>query len=213
MKTHSSKSIILGHKNFGELDKLIFLYNEELGKIKVIAKGARKITSKFTGHLESLSIAETSLYFGPKNIILTEIDPIKSYKNIRTDYQKLSCALQIAEISNQLIYENQKIEHLIELFEEALHQIDTSNKPQLTAIYYIIKLLDQTGFIPNFKENQSSIKKKYLKFLHYTQTQSLEAITKISLSNEEENDIKNILTRIIEYQTNFAPKSLISSMT
>ena len=208
MKTHSSISIILGHKNFSELDKLVFLYNDTLGKIKVIAKGSRKINSKFTGHLETLNMAETSLYFGPKNIILTEIETINSFKNIREDFQKLSCALQISEISNNLLYENQKIENLTQLFYESMTQINNNEKPQLTAIYYIIKILDQTGLIPNFKEINSSIKEKYLKFFHYIQNESLKNISKISLSHVEEDEIKNLLVRIIEYQTNTSPKSL-----
>ena len=41
MKTATLKCIILGHKNFSDKDKLVFLYNEELGKLRVIAKGAR----------------------------------------------------------------------------------------------------------------------------------------------------------------------------
>ena len=120
MKSQSSTCIIIGHKNLGESDKVIHLYSEEFGKIRVIAKGARKITSKFTGHLETLNICNVLIYFGPKNIILNEINTLKNFKEIREDLEKLKCALIISEVVNQLVYENQKIENLIQLIEENL---------------------------------------------------------------------------------------------
>ena len=73
MRNISEKCVILGHKNFNESDKLVFLYSDKFGRIKAIAKGARKITSKFTGHLETLNICFVTLYFGPRNIIITEL--------------------------------------------------------------------------------------------------------------------------------------------
>lgn len=208
MKTHSSISIILGHKNLGEMDKSIFLYNEELGKIKVIAKGSRKLTSKFTGHLETLNFCETSLYFGPRNIILTEIETLANFKETRQNLHKLNCALQVAEITNRLLYENQKVDNLMTLLKETLTHINSSSKPQLAAIYYIIKFLDKLGFIPDFKEINSSIANKYRKFLHFTQNQPLSQVQKIALQKDEEREIKELITRVIQYHTQITPQSL-----
>jgi len=71
MKRATTIAIVLGSKNFMESDKIVHLYSEDLGKIRAIAKGARRITSKFVGHLETLNLVTASLYFGPKNTILT----------------------------------------------------------------------------------------------------------------------------------------------
>lgn len=147
MKSQSVKCIILGHKDLVEYDKFIFLYTEEFGKIKVVAKGARKITSKFTGHLETLNFAIAEIYFGPKNIILKEIITVKNFKKIRDNLERLESALQIAEITNQIIYENQKIENLFELLNDAMINLSISDKPVLIAQNYIIKILNRSGMI------------------------------------------------------------------
>lgn len=197
MKNLTVNCIIFGHKDFTENDKLVFLYTEKLGKIKVIAKGARKITSKFTGHLETLNFANAEIYFGPKNIILKEIITLKNFKKIRENFEKLSAALKIAEISNQILYENQQIDNLISLLTKALQQLSISNKPMLTAQSYIIKILDQAGMIPDFKNLKSKLEQKYLKFFHYLKTQPFTNIEKISLEKNEIIIINKAMEKLI----------------
>ena len=65
---------------------------------------------------------------------------------------------------------------------------------------FIIKILDKIGLIPDFKTINSSLPKKYLKFLHFIKTQSPNEIDKISLSKMEEEKIRDLIKNIIEYQ-------------
>lgn len=208
MKSQSINCVILGHRNFGESDKLIFLYSEEFGKLKLIAKGARKINSKFTGHLETLNFAEAEIYFGPRNIILTEINTIQSFRKIREDLEKLKSALQIAEITEKTIYENQEVPNLIPLLKLTLKHLVESKAPNTISYSFIIKFLDLLGMIPDFKSLQSNLPEKYLKFLNFVKEEPYSKIEKIVTSQEEEQKIKEILQKIIEFQTDNPLKSL-----
>lgn len=199
MKTLSTTCIILGHKNFGEADKLIYLYIKELGKIKAIARGARKITSKFAGHLETTNFCKISLYFGPKNTIITEISSFKNFKTLRENLDKLNCALKIAEISNRVLMENQQLENLSELLETNLDHLAISQKPELITYSYLLKILDLAGLIPDFKSINTNMETKYLKFLNFIKTNSLKHIEKIKLENEEKQELDKIFDRIIQY--------------
>lgn len=211
MRTHTAKCIILGHKNLSENDKFVFLYNEELGKIKAVAKGARKLTSKFTGHLETLNICIATLYFSPKNIILTEISTTENFCKVRENLDRLSSALQIAEITDKVLYEHQTLENLIKLIEKTILHLATTKKPLLIAIAYIIKLLDKIGIIPDFKEIQSefNLEKKYRQFFEYLKTKSLSDIEKIALTQDEALHIKNFVRQIIENETDKTFKSFL----
>lgn len=203
MKNFSTLAIILGHKNFGEADKLIFLYSQELGKIKVIAKGSRRINSKFSGHLETLNIVEALLYFGPKNIILTEINTVKNFSKLaQSDLEKIMYSLQIAEITNKLIYENQNLNNLMELIENTLDHLQNCNKHRLITQSYIIKLLDKIGYIPDFTQINTKMEEKYLRFFNFIQKESLNKIAKIKLSKEEENKIQTITSKLLQTATN-----------
>ncbi|MFA7685267.1 MAG: DNA repair protein RecO [Candidatus Gracilibacteria bacterium] len=211
MRKITTKCIVLGHKDLSENDKFVFLYNDEFGKIKAVAKGARKITSKFTGHLETLNICTIELYFGPKNILITEITTDENFRNVKENLETLSSALQIAEITDKLLYENQTLENLIKLIEKTIFHLGTTKKPLLISIAYIIKLLDRIGIIPDFKaiENEFNLEGKYRKFFEYLKTKSLTEIEKISLTKEETFHIKNFLNRIIEQETGKTFKSFL----
>jgi len=194
-----------------ENDKLIFLYNENLGKFKAVARGARKITSKFTGHLETLNICTTELYAGPKNILITEISTDENFRKVRENLDKLSSALQIAEITDKLLYEHQTLDNLIKLIEKTIYHLSTSKKPLLIGIAYIVKLLDKIGLIPDFKakENEFNLERRYRKFFEYIKTKTLTEIEKISLTKKETSLTKNFLKKIIEEETGKTFKSFL----
>jgi recombinational DNA repair protein (RecF pathway) len=61
MKEYFTEALVLDEEDAGELDKLICLYTEKLGKAVARAKSARKITSKLAGHLQSLNFIKTRL--------------------------------------------------------------------------------------------------------------------------------------------------------
>jgi DNA repair protein RecO (recombination protein O) len=199
MKSTNVNCVILGHRDFTENDKVIFMYTEEFGKIKVIAKGGRKITSKFTGHLETLNFAMAEIYFGPRNIILKEIATIKNFKKIRDSLESLTAAIQIAEITNQILYENQKLDNLMELLTDTLQQLSITEKPALTSQAYVIKILDQSGLIPDFKTIASSLEYKYLKFFNFLKMQPLNAIDKIALSEKESETIDQLIKKMMNF--------------
>lgn len=202
MKNALVKCVILGHKNFGEADKLIFLYSDELGKTKAIAKGARKITSKFTGHLETMNICFITLYFGPRNTIITEVAQDENSRKIKENMETLTGALQIAEITTQLLPEDQPLDNLLKLIEKTLHHLTETKKPELIAIAYIVKILDKTGLLPDFKTTKVDLATKYLKFLEYLKKGSLTEIERINLTKSEQKHITEFLKRWIEQETN-----------
>ncbi len=197
MKNTNTKAIILGHKNFGQYDKLLFLYSEELGKIKCIAKGARKISSKFTGHLETMNLVNVSLYFGPRNIILREITTEKALKEIRENYEKIKEILEIAKITNEMIFENQTLKDLNILIDNTIEQLKKTRKPKQITQGYQIKLLDKMGLIPDFKNIEAKVDIKYLKFLNFLKEYPLSEIEKVKLEKHEETNINKIIDKLM----------------
>lgn len=209
MKNATADAIILGNKNFGETDKLVFLYCKGLGKIKAIAKGARKITSKFTGHLITLNFCRVSLYFGPRNIILTEIISLtQKTERIKNELNHLQAGLRIAEITNKMLHENEEVPDLEKLLKHTLYHLKNSQKPELISLAYIIKLLEKQGLMPEFRELKTKIQEKYLKFFNYIITQNYGKIEKIALKKTEKAHIENIILKLIQLSLDLNLSSL-----
>ena len=186
MRTVTTNCVILGTKTFTENDKLVFMYSEDLGKIKVIAKGAKKLLSKFTGHLETLNSVTAVLYKGPRNIILTEISIQKNYFKSVKSLEKIRNALKIAEITNKILYEEQKLQGLMALLIETLEIFTSTKKSALITLAYIIKLLDKAGFIGESKDFLKELKDKPLK-----------EIEKITLKKDDKKQIERFITKTI----------------
>ena len=199
MRSKNTAGVILGHKNINEADKLVFLYTENFGKIIAIAKGARKITSKFTGHLETLNFVKVELYFGGKYTLVKEIETIKNFKEIRDDLEKLRNTLKVAEITNKLTYENEQIPNLTQLLENCIKLICSTKRPHVVIQSYTIKILNQIGVIPDFKEINTVLEKKYFKYLNFIKTKPLEESEKIHLSLEEEKNVDKIIKKLLQY--------------
>jgi DNA repair protein RecO (recombination protein O) len=198
MRTSNTKLIVLGHRNIKEADKLLFVYSEEHGKLKLVAKGARRHKSKFLGHTQTLNIADASLYFGPHTTLLTEIKTLTSPKKINENMIKTICALQIAEITEKCVLENQKIEGLFNLLETTLKNLNKSHKSRLIVTTYTVKFLHLLGLLPDFKEVRTQLPEKYKKFFEYVKLENFDKLLKIALNEQDENIIQDITKRLIE---------------
>jgi len=54
-------AVVLRHSDYGEADRLLTLYTRQRGKMRVIAKGARKIASRKAGHIEPFTHVKLQL--------------------------------------------------------------------------------------------------------------------------------------------------------
>lgn len=61
MTEYFTSALVLDTEDSAELDKTIYLYTKELGKVVAKAKSIRKITSKLAGHLQPLNFVRVRL--------------------------------------------------------------------------------------------------------------------------------------------------------
>jgi len=203
MKSKTTTAIVLGQKKFGENDKLVFLYTKDFGKLMTVVRGARKMTSKFTGHLETLNSCDVTLYFGPGNILITEILSSKSLLKDDTNFLQLKTGIQIAEVTNRLLEENHAIDGLSNLLETSIMQLKKTEKPEIVLTCYIIKLLDMLGLMPEFNTGtRFKMEEKYVKYFNYAKLNPMHMLDNINLKTEETQFITKILKDYIEEEVN-----------
>ena len=56
MPLYKTKAVILKSQRWGEADRIVTCYTEQVGKVRAIARGARRMKSRFGSALETLSI-------------------------------------------------------------------------------------------------------------------------------------------------------------
>lgn len=121
-----------------------------MGKIDVIAKGARKAGSRLAGSSDPLVVAKFSLATGKKNIFITQTQPMSSFRGLRTDYERLSFALALCELYSAVVPWEEPFEEAYDLLTKSLKTLEDHEKPVVALVWNELQLLSLTGFLPAF---------------------------------------------------------------
>jgi len=143
--TYKTEGIILKRRNFGEADKILTIFTKHYGKIKVIAKGIRKITSKKAGTLELFNHCKLILAKGRDLDIVTEAQVINNFSSWRRNLNKVGFAWYFCELVDKLTAEGQLNKDIFELLKNYLENINQKDTPQLIRSFEE-HLLNKLGF-------------------------------------------------------------------
>jgi DNA repair protein RecO (recombination protein O) len=146
-------AIILRHADWGEADRLITLYSREQGKLRAVAKGARKITSRKAGHLEPFTHVKLQLSRGRDLFIITQADTIDAYLPLRETLVLTGNSFYVVELLDRFVYEDEGPNPtLFRLLADTLERLAEKEDPWLAVRYYEMRLLDFLGFRPQLFE-------------------------------------------------------------
>ncbi len=147
------EAVVLRHFDWGEADRLLTLYTRERGKVRAIAKGARKVKSRKAGHLEPFTRVTLQLARGRDLLIVTQAETIDAYQPLREDLVKTGYASYLAELLDRFTYEEESENYnIFRLLTESLSRIAFEADPWLAIRYYEVRLLDHLGFRPQLFE-------------------------------------------------------------
>jgi DNA repair protein RecO (recombination protein O) len=150
-RTYTLNAFILKRKNYHEADKIITVFSQEKGRVTLIAKGIRKISSRRAGTLELFNNAILQIAKSRGDIdIITEVSLNTSYSSFSQDFEKTNIAYQLTELVDKFTFENQENLELFELLQKAFDfikktQID-KNKVNAISTRFKIRILELLGF-------------------------------------------------------------------
>ena len=117
------EGIVIKRKNFGETDKIITVFTRNQGKIRLIAKGIRKISSRRASHIELFKHVKITYNKFKALFVLTDALSMDEYNFSDKNLNKLAYAYYLSEIIDQLVPESQPMEDIFELFKKSLKEI------------------------------------------------------------------------------------------
>lgn len=89
MNSRQTNGIVLNRINFGEADRILTIITPDHGKLRLMAKGVRRVKSKLAGGIELFSISEISFIAGKRDIgTLVSTRLVTHYGNIVTDINR-----------------------------------------------------------------------------------------------------------------------------
>jgi len=152
IRSYRTQAIVLGHKDYGEADRILKIFTFEKGKITVIAKGVRRIRSRKAGHLEPFTRVNLQLAKGRNMDIVTQAETVDNYAGLRTDLQRVGYASYVVEVLDRFTYEEGQNIAIFRLLANTLKRVESHPMPATVAHYYELRLLDLVGFRPQLFE-------------------------------------------------------------
>ncbi len=136
--------------NLGEADRLLTLYSREFGKLKAVAKGARKPQSRKTGHVDLFMRTQFLLARGKGIPIITQAEMVEGYPALRENLIQMTHASYMAELVDKFTVEDDPNRPLYRLLSDGLGWCVLGDQLPLATRFYELHLLSLTGFQPQF---------------------------------------------------------------
>jgi len=121
---YKTEAVVLDRKDFGEADRLLTLYTPGLGKVRAIAKGARRTTSRLSGHIELFTHTYLFLASGRNLDIITQSQLIHSHERLREDLWRAALGFHVLELVNHFSEERLENPGLWEALLGVLRRLD-----------------------------------------------------------------------------------------
>ena len=156
--TYNTRAIILDRVDFREADSRIICYSEDKGKLELVARGAKKLKSKSSGHIEPLTLSRLMVVQGKDmNYAGTAIGE-DFYANIKGDLDKILVARQALALVERMTREGEVDGHaeIFNLLKDFLDNLESSVIPAQSGIRIINA--GESTLDSRLRGNDSSIK-------------------------------------------------------
>lgn len=234
MKIESFEGIILTETNYSESSKILNVLTNDRGIIGVMSKGCRNVKSKLRGVSRKLIYGTFHVYYKNEGLsTLISVDLINSFSKTMMDLEKISFALYLLDLSNQVVKQNDDNE-IFTLLKDVLLKIEEGLNPFVLTNIMELKLLDYLGVRPsidacsicggdkgivtlsadaggyvcrNCFSNEGYVLEKTIKMIRMYYYVDVKNITKLDVSSEVVNEINRFLDMYYERYTGLYLKS------
>jgi len=159
MKQIVTTGIVLSRTDFGEADRILTILTPDQGRIRVIAKGVRKIKSKLAGGIELFSVSQITFIQGKSEIytlVSTRLE--QHFGHITTDIERTMFGYEVLKRLNRSVEDNAEREYFT-LLSHTLIVLDQLDVPQpAIELWLSAQLLKLAGHSPNLTTDNSGQK-------------------------------------------------------
>ncbi len=150
MPLYKEQGIVLGAVKLAEADKIVTILTQGSGKVRAVAKGIRRTTSRFGGRLEPFTHVDLMLYQGRNLDTITQAVILTTFPTVREDFAAYSAGETMLEAADKVAEEHEGNVRLFLLLLQGLRALETRPAdPAATAEAFLLRLLALSGFAPS----------------------------------------------------------------
>ncbi|MBU4285148.1 DNA repair protein RecO [Patescibacteria group bacterium] len=145
-----TEAIILKSVDSNEVDRLLTIYSEKLGKINIFAKGVKRLESKLRYSIEVITYVQMILVEGKNFLILKDAVLIDQFLNIKKDLEKIKIAKKLADLINEAIVGEERDEDIWKLVLGTFKDLNCADSASIKTLAdkFEKKLISLLGYNP-----------------------------------------------------------------
>ncbi|HXN06815.1 MAG TPA: DNA repair protein RecO [Nitrospiria bacterium] len=143
-----TEAIVINSLKLGEADKLITFYTEKKGKVKAVARGARKLKNRFGSSLEPFSHVRLIVFEKKRTILgrIVQSDIIGSFQRLRENYLHILNASHLCRLISVFSPEEDPSPTGFRLLLCALEEVKRGGASSALINLYQFKFLSYSGY-------------------------------------------------------------------
>ena len=158
MPARMSESFILQTYPFREADLVVSFFTRDQGKLRGVARRARRPKSTFGSGLERLSYATVS-YYQKENrelVSLNSCELVQSQFNLASNFESSVALDYLAEVTEQLLPPNETNERHFRLLIAVLNYLHAGGSLWTAVTYFALWSVRLAGFLPDLHVSTES---------------------------------------------------------
>lgn len=146
----SSEAFLLRKIEYGEADYIVSLFTRDFGKIRGIAKNAKKSRRRFGGRLEPFIHLRVRFREKPGGMrFIEDAETIRAFSGLMKDVEPFMWGSFILENVDVLLPEEEPNGDIFELLVHTLSALDSGKSPIPSTLGFQLSLLSLSGYKPN----------------------------------------------------------------
>ena len=155
MPTYRDEAVVLRTHKLGEADRIVTVLSRRHGKVRAVAKGVRKTSSKFGARLEPFSQVDLQFATGRTLDVITQAETIRAHSaSLGRDYPGFTAGQVMVEAADRLVVEeNEPAPRQYLLLAGALTALtcgttDGPRPPAMLMDSYLLRAVAIAGYAP-----------------------------------------------------------------
>jgi DNA repair protein RecO (recombination protein O) len=149
-----TEALVLRTYNFGEADKIVVVLTQAAGVVRGVAKGCRKLKSRFGAALEPFTLNKLT-YYEKENqelVSLRQAEIVKSHFDLSSQAETLTGLAYMGDLVIEFSPPHEANDNLFRMVKACLEAIaQTPAELQVVLRYFEIWLLKLQGYLPDIR--------------------------------------------------------------
>jgi DNA repair protein RecO (recombination protein O) len=151
---YRDEAIVLRTQKLGEADRIITLLTRTHGRVRAVAKGVRRTSSRFGARLEPFTHVDVQLAEARTLDVITQAETLHTYTGrLAADYGAYTAGTAMLETAERLVVEDKEpsLQQYLLLVGALRAMCETGRAPAQVLDSFLLRSLAVAGYAPSFE--------------------------------------------------------------